>query len=96
MKKWLVLLLIGSSAVMASDGAILAKKCVSCHGVNFEKAPLGRSSHIAKGDSKEELIKKIKYYQHPDEADEKIMQQQVKDLTDSDIKALAEYISTRK
>jgi len=34
----------------------------------------------------------IKYYQHPKEADEKIMQLQVKGLNKSDIKALAEYI----
>lgn len=96
MKKWLILLFIGSSALMASDGAILAKKCISCHGMNFEKAPLGRSHHIVKGDTKEELIKKIKYYQHPDEADEMVMKIQVQNLSDDDIESLAEYISTRK
>lgn len=81
---------------MASDGAILAKRCAACHGVNFEKAPLGRENHIAKGNSKEQAIRKIKYYQHAKDADELIMKAQVKNLTPSQINALAEYISTRK
>lgn len=81
---------------MASNGAALAKKCVACHGAKFDKAPLGRKHHIVKGDSKEEIIKKLTYYQNPKEADEKVMQTQVKDLSKADIKALAEYISTLK
>ena len=81
---------------MASDGAVLAKKCAKCHGINFEKAPLGRKNHIAKGNTKEQAITKIKYYQHPEEADEMVMQAQVKNLNEAQIEALAQYISTRK
>ena len=95
MKKIIALLFIGGSVLMAADGAALAKKCVACHGMNFEKAPLGRKNHIAKGNTKEDLIKKIKYYQNPKEADEMVMKAQVKNLSDAEIEALAEYIANK-
>ena len=65
---------------------------MACHGANFDKAPLVRKHHIIKGDSQKKIADMIKYYQHPKETDEKVMQVQVKDLNDADIKALAKYI----
>jgi len=91
MKK-LALILTATAGLFAAAPAVIAQKCVACHGANFDKAPLGRKHHIIKGDSQKKIADMIKYYQHPEEADEKVMQVQVKDLNDTDIKALAEYI----
>jgi len=83
--------LVGMS-LMASSGEQLAKKCVACHGSDFTKAPLGRAGHIASKDSKEKIIKMLKYYKHPKEADEKVMQTPIMKYSDEDIMKVAEYI----
>ncbi len=87
------LAIITSASFAASNGATLAKKCVSCHGSKFQNAPLDRKNHVARGQSMETLIEKIKYYKNPEESDEMIMKTQVINLSDNDIKALAKYIS---
>jgi len=86
------LLSLGAVSLMASNPAQLAQRCIGCHGANFAKAPLGRSNHVIKGDSYEKIVKMIKYYQHPKEADEMVMKTQVQNLSDKDIKSLAKYI----
>ena len=91
MKK-LAVFLVGTVGLFAADPAVLAQKCMACHGVNFEKAPLGETHHVIKGDSLKKIADMIKYYQHPKEADEKVMQEQVKGLKPDEIKALSEYI----
>jgi len=47
MKKITLTLLIAATALMASDGASLYKKCAGCHGAKAEKKALGKSNIIA-------------------------------------------------
>jgi cytochrome c553 len=91
-----VVALSSASLFAAMDGQALTRKCVGCHGLSFEKAPLGRSAHVVKGESYSKIVKMIKYYQHPKESDEMIMKTQVKNLTDAQIKTIAKYISSLK
>ena len=79
-------------SLMASSGEQLAQKCVACHGSDFSKAPLGETGHIVSKDSKEKIVKMLKYYKHPEEADEKVMQLQIADYSNDDINKVAEYI----
>ncbi len=83
--------LVGVS-LMASSGEQLAQKCVACHGSDFAKAPLGETRHVVSKDSKAKIIKMLKYYKHPEEADEKVMQTQIMNYSDEDITKVAEYI----
>lgn len=75
----------------------LFKKCASCHGADGGKKALG-VSNILKGQSKEELQKKIKGYKDGSYggAKKSIMVSQVINLSDNEIEELAEYISKLK
>jgi len=99
MKKIVIsMLLAGSTLVMAADGAALFAKCAGCHGQNGEKPALGKSA-IIKDLPAEEIEKDLKGYKagtldkHGMGA---VMKGQVASLSDEDIKALAQYISSLK
>jgi len=87
------------SAAAAVDGAkLFASKCASCHGVHGERKALGKSAVIA-GMPKEEVLQKLKGYKEgtlnlygmgP------LMKGQVASLSDAELEALAEYISSLK
>ncbi len=92
MKKVLaVALIITSTYLLASGGADLTKSCIACHGANFTTPPLGREHHIVR-DSRARIVKWLKYYKHPKEDDEMVMQKQVKNLTNAQINEIADYI----
>ena len=79
-------------------GKALYAKCVSCHGANGKLKALGKSEIIA-GQSAADLEKKMMEYKAGTRnvaGMGALMQGQVKDLSDEDIKALAEYISSLK
>ncbi len=90
-KVLLLVVIIATTYLMASEGATLTRKCVGCHGVDFTKAPLGRKHHIIK-DSKARIVSMMKYYQNPKDEDEMVMKSQVKNLTDAQINTIADYI----
>lgn len=97
MKKIALALLVTSVALMASDGsgAALFKKCSACHGVNGEKAALGKSAIIGGLDTAT-LIKDIKGYKAGTRNTKgmgALMKGQVGSYSDSDIEAVAAYIS---
>lgn len=73
------------------------KRCASCHGADGGRKALG-VSNILKGQSKEELQKKLKGYKDGSYggAKKSIMVSQVINLSDSEIEELAEYISKFK
>ena len=98
MKKIVLLMVISSGLVFASTGADISKRCVSCHGVKFDKAPLGRTKHIIVKNNKtvDALVNRIKYFQNPEEEDEMIMKTQVEKLTDAEVKAVSEYIISQE
>lgn len=88
----LVCLALIATSLIAADGAALTQKCIACHGVGFEKAPLGQTGHVVKGDTQEKIVKMLKYYQHPEEADEMVMKAQVSNLDETQIATIAKYI----
>jgi cytochrome c553 len=71
------------------------QRCVQCHGANFTTPPLGRVHHIIR-DSKARIVKMIKYYQNPKDSDEMVMKGFVKNFTNAQINAIADYIMNLK
>jgi len=57
--------------LLAADGAMLAKKCRVCHGVNYDKHALGESPDISKYSAKK-LISELREIREetPDDANE--------------------------
>ncbi|MRJ01837.1 MAG: c-type cytochrome [Epsilonproteobacteria bacterium] len=96
MKKWAVLTLAVATAttLMAADGAALYKKCAGCHGAHGEKKALGKSA-IIKDMTKDEVYKALQDYKagkrntHGMGA---LMKGQVANMSDADMKAIADYI----
>ena len=89
--------LLVTTSLFAVDGATLFKACAGCHGINGEKAALGKSELIG-GWSKEKVATALKGYQEGTygKAMKGVMKGQVARLDDEKIEALAEYISTLK
>lgn len=84
---------------MAEDGASIYKqKCQSCHGKNGEAAALNKALPIA-GWDKAKTIEAMNGYKDGSRNTTglgKIMTPKVQPLTDEQIGAVAEYISTLK
>ncbi len=81
-----------------SKGKTLFAKCQSCHGADGKTHALGKSAIIA-GQNEEDLVKKIEAYKAGTRnvaGMGALMNGQVKNLSDEDIKALAKYISSLK
>ncbi len=76
------------------DGAKLFTVCSSCHGAHAEKKALGKSQ-IIKGWSEAKIITALQGYKNGTYggAMKAVMKGQAAKLSDTDIKALAEYIS---
>jgi cytochrome c553 len=78
-----------------SKGAELYAKCAACHGQKAEKKALG-TSQIIKGWSVEQTVNSLKGYQNKSYGGnmKTIMIGQVANLSDEDIEALAQHISS--
>jgi len=76
------------------DSSILFARCAGCHGLDGKKRVFGKSGRIS-GQSKFELVRKIKGYQDGTYGGslKGLMAKQVSTLTPEQIDALAEYIS---
>ncbi len=87
-----VALLAFSTAVMA-DGASAYQKCSVCHGAKGEKAAMG-ASKLLDTMKKAEIVAALKGYKDGSYggAMKGAMKGQVKDLSDADIKAIADLI----
>lgn len=79
----------------AVDGAVLFKKCASCHGQKAEKSALGKSQVIAGWDVSK-IDKALHGYKDGSYggAMKGLMKSQVQSLNDAQITALAEYINS--
>ena len=77
------------------NGKILFTVCAGCHGSNAEKQALGKSK-IIKGWSVAKITKALNGYKDGTYGGmmKGVMKSQASKLSDSDIKAVAEYIST--
>jgi len=84
-------------AVKAVDGAQIFKHCASCHGVKGEKKALGKSQVIAGWDSVK-VVTALKGYTKGTYGGsmKAVMKGQASKLSDDDMKAVADYISTLK
>jgi cytochrome c553 len=96
MKKLALILAMGS-ALLASDGAALFKKCQSCHGAKAEKKALGKSQVIGGWEAKKTYDALAGYkagtYGGPMKG---LMKGQVAALSDDDMHALAKHIEGLK
>jgi len=90
------LTLLGTTSLMAADGAGLYAKCQGCHGVNGERAALGKSQ-IIKGWTVEKTIAALKGYKDGTYggAMKGVMKGQVASMDEMQMKALAEYIASK-
>jgi len=76
-----------------SASATDTKACAGCHGDNFEKVALGKSK-IVKDMTKAEIETALKGYKDGSYggAMKTVMEGQVKNLSDADIKAIADQV----
>jgi len=84
--------------VASVSGEVLFKKCAGCHGSNAEKKAMGKSA-VINTFSSEKIADAIKGYKNGtlnNYGMGAVMKGQVSSLSDSDIKALSEYIPTLK
>ena len=94
MKKFAILTVAAAVSLMAADGAALFKRCAGCHGAHGEKHALGKSA-IIKDMSKADILAALKEYKagkrnaHGMGA---LMIGQVANLSEEDMKAIADYI----
>jgi cytochrome c553 len=89
--------LLGSSSLLAADGAALYKKCTACHGAKAEKKALGKSQVIAGWDSPK-IQNALKGYKDGSYGGpmKGLMKGQVASLDDAGIEAVSNYISGLK
>ncbi|RXK14188.1 cytochrome C [Halarcobacter mediterraneus] len=92
MKKILLLTSVLACVAFANPYA----KCVACHGANGEKVALGKSK-IIKDMTKEDFIKAMKGYKDGTYggAMKGVMKGQVATLSDADIEAIADKITSK-
>ena len=100
MKKILLSGLFLSVGLIASSdlGSKTYAKCAGCHGVNGEKAALGKSAIIT-GQDRDLTIKQLKKYKSGTLNSHGLgglMKDQAKKLNDKEIEEVAKYISTFK
>jgi len=95
MKKAIVLLVLGVSAMMAADGAKLyGAKCAECHGMDGKEASVSGKA-IAGGSGA--LAKLTGYKNGTFGGDQKaLMQGNVATISDSDLQSIASYVDTLK
>jgi len=97
MKKIALTLLTMTTMMMAADGAVLYKKCASCHGMQGEKKALGKSKLIHNL-SKEDLVSALNGYKDGSYGGsmKALMKGQVAKLNVEEIDTLSEYIVSLK
>jgi len=85
-----------TKAVAASDGSALFAKCAGCHGANAEKSALGKSQVIA-GWEASKVSDALHGYKDGTYggAMKGLMKGQVAPLSDADIQAVSEFISSK-
>lgn len=97
MKKIVLSTVLAVSTMFAASGADLYKPCVQCHGAKAEKVALGKSKVLATL-GVDEIVSTMKGYQDGSYGGQMkaIMIPQVKNLSEADIKAIAEHVQTIK
>ncbi|AGZ82225.1 c-type cytochrome [Campylobacter fetus] len=104
MKKILAILAIGlgTSSVFAADGATIFNKCKACHGVKAEKSYLNKVPVLTTVDAAERLALMKEYKAGTVEGGKGkfgmggVMKGQMATLSEADMAAVNDYISTLK
>lgn len=96
MKKIVTLCALGLASMLFAEVPAVYKKCVTCHGADGKK--VGVAPKAIAGLSKEEALNFLKGYKDKTIKTPKAntMYIQVKNLSDADMNALADYIATLK
>lgn len=96
MKKIVALCALGLASMLFAEVPAVYKKCVTCHGADGKK--VGVAPKAISGLSKEEALNFLKGYKDKTIKTPKAntMYIQVKNLSDADMDALADYIATLK
>lgn len=96
MKKIVALCALGLASMLFAEVPAVYKKCVTCHGADGKK--VGVAPKAIAGLSKEEALNFLKGYKDKTIKTPKAntMYIQVKNLSDADMDALADYIATLK
>ena len=96
MKKIIALCAIGLASMLFAEAPAVFKKCVACHGADGKK--VGIAPKAIAGLSKEELVNFLNGYKNKTIKTPKasMMYAQAKNLTDADIEALVNYLSSLK
>ncbi len=94
MKKILVLMSIGVSALIAADGAKLyGAKCAECHGVDGKETAISGKAIVGGG-----ALAKLEGYKAGTfgGAQKETMQASISGINDGDLKTIAAYVDTLK
>ncbi len=86
---------VKEAVVATPDGSKLYAKCISCHGQNGEKVALGKSK-IIQGWDENQIYTSLKGYQDGTYggAMQGVMKAQVSNMSDTELQALAKYITS--
>ena len=95
MIKLLILAVLGTSALMAADGAkLFGAKCAECHGADGKEASISGKAIAGDGAT---LTKLVGYKNGSFGGEQKAtMQGSLADLSDDDLKAISAYVGTLK
>lgn len=95
--KNILLIILFTQALMASSGEKIYQKCLPCHGAYAEKRALGKSKVIQKMDITQ-ITEALSGYQMGIYGGpmKTLMQEQVKEFSENDIKIVSEFIVTLK
>lgn len=94
MKKVLILMAIGFSALVAADGAkLFGAKCAECHGIDGKDAAIAGKAIVGGG-----TLTKLNGYKAGTYggAQKETMQASLTGISDADLKAIADYVDTLK
>lgn len=94
MKKVLVLMALGFSALLAADGAkLFGAKCAECHGVDGKDAAIAGKAIIGGG-----TLTKLNGYKAGTfgGGQKETMQASLTGISDADLNAIATYVDTLK
>ncbi|CBG40490.1 c-type cytochrome [Helicobacter mustelae] len=95
MKRIALFALASSLSLLLAEAPAIYKKCQICHGATGQKMAPG-AKHTIAGQPKEKLLADLKGYKAgtaDNGGNKAIMYRQMKNVSDADIEALAEYIS---
>lgn len=95
MMKLLILAVIGTSALIAADGAkLFGAKCAECHGADGKEASISGKAIAGDGAT---LTKLVGYKNGSFGGEQKAtMQGSLADLSDDDLKAISAYVGALK